>query len=206
VQDYQVPVLMMDPEQLKREDDRRFWMDSLSALGGGAVGAGVGSLAVNPYNYFKDRRAEKDAVITRDNFMRNREILETLRDLRTGKVTWDDIEPEAKPQLEQLYQEHEPLLKNRQALGEALSEPPPAEVHFLPGAQRFSWKRVLPNGELLRNFGETIRHPAVTTGALLGGFVAGYAMDRHNHNRFYDMLKQEQGRAGNVILDKEVES
>src|SRR5690606_2500861 len=138
-----IPVLNIDPERLRKEDDRQFWESSAAAAAGGVGGGALGTLLVNPLEYRADRVAERQAIKMREYFLRNREILETMRDLHSGKKTWDDIEPEAVEPLREQMKAHQDLLKDRAAMSEALREKPPAEVRFLPGAQRLSLKRLL---------------------------------------------------------------
>lgn len=183
------PLLYQTAEELKAENERRFWEDAAVSLGGVAGGAVLGTALIPGYEHFKEKRIEKAIKERSANFARNQEILRTLRDLHTKKVSWEDVEPEAKPALEQMYAEHKTLLENPTELQRALREPPPVQIFDMPGIPRSSLKQILPSLELMRNPLSMLQHPLPATLGLIGGFVGGYAMDKIRMKRMYDKMK-----------------
>jgi hypothetical protein len=181
-------------EEAKRDSDRRFWEDAAGSLGGTVAGVAAGIPFVPLYDHLQRMRIEKAINERAALFEHNQEILRTLKGLHRGNISWDDIEPGAKPMLEQMYEEHKPLLNDGYALATALREQPPAQVVRLPGVPRIRFSQLLPSVEMLKHPISILQHPVPATLGLIGGFAGGYAMERKRMERMYDKIKSwEEG-------------
>lgn len=182
----------MNPEEHKKEREKAFWQDALAAIGGGLGGVALGTLLINPAKYMQLRKAEQETAQMRDNFARNKEILQNLVQLHRKKMSLDDFTDEARPGIEAAYEEYQPLLNDPHQLAVEMNRKPPADVVRLPGAPAFRVSQLLPSQDMVRNPLETISHPLPSILGLIGGSAAGYAMNEHHKNQMYDKLRQYQ--------------
>jgi hypothetical protein len=181
-------------EDMKQDNERRFWEDAAGSLGGTAAGVALGIPLVPTYDHIQRLRAEKAINERADLFAQNQEVLRTLKGLHRGDISWDDIEPEARPILDALYAQHQPLLNDGYALATAMREKPPVRVVNLPGVPRIRFSQLLPSVEMLKHPLSALQHPVPATLGLIGGFVGGYAMERKRMERMYDKMKSwEEG-------------
>lgn len=181
-------------DELKKEDDRRFWEDAGAATAGMLGGMALGVAAVPPLEVFQRARIERASAERAELFRHHRDILRTLNELHRKRLSWDDIEPAARPQLEQSYQDHKALLNDPVSLANALREKAPADVIRMPGVPKFRFSQLFPSVEVLKKPLLAVQHPIPATLGLMGGFVGGYAMDRYRMKRMYDKLKgMEEG-------------
>jgi hypothetical protein len=185
-------------KQLGGQQERNPLHNELLSLGGGVVGSGLGLLAINPTEYISERRNIKHNNRMVDGMENEQNALRALRDIHEGKATFEEY-GKSEPVLREMYTANKELLDDPQVLNRFLDNPLPGRVERmsripLSGSidptelarlkehkRRIAiedFKRALPNRNIIDNFAEAVKHPAVSLGGL-AGMAGGYYLADH---------------------------
>lgn len=197
----------MNEELIKREVARQLeeqsqtppnhFRNELISLGGGAAGAGLGLLAINPYEEIKQGSQIKRHNKFVDQLQNEVSAFRALKEIRDGVSTFDDFGPAA-PVLREMFESNADLLQDDAALNDLIRTPVPARIERLEDARipnldpsrvqelkqhkrhlrMEQLKRMAPGRGVLDNFADAVKHPAVAIGGLAGMAGSYYMMDQ----------------------------
>src|SRR5690606_2675155 len=110
-----------------------------------------------------------------------RRALRMLKDIHDGRKTWNDVAAEARPTLQEMFKENLELLSDNSKYEAMMNNLGPSNlVRIHPERQQSRMdilKKALPNGALFNDFRKTLKHPAVSAGAL-AGMTGGYYLSK----------------------------